>query len=147
MEEFFKQWETQLNKVSHILQYLHTYSDRLVDLDIPDLITPAELYKQQEAWVKLYSKYTGMEQEFFKPYWIPVQRTFYDNFIDMSDSNFPLFEAYFGSIGAETDYWDKLILFKSITNLMLVVENDKINLKNYRSLKFREKFGKYLWPD
>ena len=65
MENFINQWKPQLEKISFILQYLHTYPNVLSDLKIEDLITPQQLYKQQEDWLWLYSKYGGEEKEFF----------------------------------------------------------------------------------
>jgi len=52
--------------MSYILHYLHTYSNELSDLKIRDLITPDELYKQQEGWIWLYSKFEVIEQDFFQ---------------------------------------------------------------------------------
>ncbi|NDW11141.1 hypothetical protein D0T56_15960 [Dysgonomonas sp. 520] len=140
---FIRQWKPQLEQISFILQYLHTYPKALSDLKIKDLITPQELYKQQEEWIWLYSKYKGMEKDFFRPYWIPIQRNGYDYFIDMSDSNFPIIEAFFEYFD-EPYHWEKKILFESITTLMLSDE-DKINLKQYRVDKIIEKYCKYLF--
>jgi len=92
---FIKEKEFKLKQISYILYYLHTYPEVLSVLDIEDLITCEELYKQQDSWLKLYSKYAGVEQEFFKPYWLPIQRIGFDYFIDMSNNNYPIIEAFF----------------------------------------------------
>jgi len=148
MEYFFEQWKPQFDKVSYILQYLHTYPAVLSDLKIEDLIMPNELYKQQEEWVWLYSKFTGMEQEFFKPYWIPIQRSGYDYFIDMSDEKFPIIEAFYDYFDDDEQlyHWEKKIFFKSIINLMLAYDKN-IDLELFRVQKIANKYGKYIWKE
>ena len=114
MENFIKKWEQQLKQISFIFQYLHTYPNVLLELRIEDLISPKELDKQYKEWLWLYSKYDGAEKEFFKPYWIPIQRVGFDYFIDMSDNNYPIIEAFFDYF-EEPYHWEKKILFYSIT--------------------------------
>ena len=138
MQHFFAQWQPQLEKVSYIFQYLHTYPDVLSELKIEDLITPDELNKQQEEWIWLCSKFTGMEKEFFQPYWIPIQKSGYDYFIDISDDKFPVIEAFFDSI-RKPYHWEKKFLFKSIDKLMLAEDNN-IDLEKYRVYKLVEKY-------
>lgn len=130
MNNFLKEWEIQFKQVASILQYLHTYPTALAELKIEDLITPDELYKQQEDWIWLCSKYEGEEKEFFKPYWIPIQRCEYGYFIDISDKNFPVIEAFFDYFD-EPYHWEKKVLFKSVNSLMLA-EDNKIDLEEYR---------------
>ena len=139
MKNFLAQWKPQFEKVSYILQYLHTYPNVLSDLRIEDLITPDELYRQQEDWIWLCSKFTGVEQEFFKPYWIPIQGNQYDYFIDISDDNFPVIEGFFDSIH-EPYHWEKKILFKSIIKFMLSTDNEKIDWEQYRVHKLVENY-------
>jgi len=141
MEAFIKQWKTQFEQVRSILQYLHTYPTVLSDLKIEDLITPQQLYKHQEDWIRLCSKYDNMEKDFFKPYWIPIQRG-YGCFIDISDSKFPVIESFFNCI-KKPYCWEKIYLFKSIKELMLA-EDNKIDLETYRNDKEMEKYKKYL---
>ena len=142
MKYFFEQWKPQLERVSCILQYLHTNPEVLSDLKIEDLITPDDLHKQQEDWVWLCSKFDGMEKEFFKPYWIPIQKSEYDYFIDMSDEKFPIIEAFFDYFD-EPYHWEKKILFRSIGKLMLAAEHD-IDLKQYRIDYIMDKYKKYF---
>ena len=143
MQHFLAQWKSQFEEVSYILQYLHTYPNVLSDLRIEDLITPDELYRQQEDWIWLCSKFTGMEQEFFKPYWIPIQGNQYDYFIDISDDKFPIIEGFFDSIG-KPYHWEKKILFESIIKFMLSIDNENIDWEKYRSHKVWSKYGKYI---
>lgn len=132
----------QLNDIQYILQYLHTYPDALSDLKIEDLITPKELDNQYKEWGRLYSKLEDMEKEFFKPYWLPIQRISFDYFIDLSDANYSIIEAFYYYFD-EPYSWEKKVLFHSITNLLLADENRK-DLKEYRVNKIFEKYKKYL---
>jgi len=136
------EYRKQLEDVQHILQYLHTYPNVLSDLKIEDLITPNEIYIQLEEWVKLYTQYRDMEKEFFKSYWIPIQRIGFNYYIDISDANYPIIEAFYNYFD-EPYHWVKKILFQSINDLMLADDN-KVNLEEYRIDKIFNKYGKYL---
>jgi len=125
MKEFFEQWEKQLEQVKYILQYLNTYPDMLNDANIK-LISPTDLFFHQSEWVRLCSKFEGLEKEFFKPYWVSIDST-YDFFIDMSDRRFPVFEAFYDCID-KPYHWEKKLLCRNISDLMLVEDNG-INMK------------------
>jgi hypothetical protein len=119
---FTTKWNTELTKLKSILRYLHTYPEILKELKIEDLITPDELLPHQEAWLKLFYQYTGRERDFFKPHWIPIQRTTYNYFIDISTEDFPVFSSHFFPF--EPYSYDKVILFPSIKEFMLLEDNN-----------------------
>ena len=140
---FLKEWGEKFKKISCMLQYLHTFQSRaLSDLKIEDLITPTELYRHQSDWLWLYSKIQGKEKEFFKPYWIPIQRSVYEYFIDISDDRFPIIDTYFDYID-ESYQWKKIVFFNSITDLMLI-DRIEVDLKQYKWNKTLEKYDKYI---
>ena len=140
MEDFFKQWEAQLKKVYYILLYLNTYPDILNDVNLK-LIHPDELLSHQNDWVRLYYKFDGAEKDFFKPYWVSIDNS-YEMFIDMSDSNFPIFEAFYDYFD-EPYNWEKKILFSNITRLMLA-EDRGLDMSQFRFDFIWEKYGKYI---
>ena len=142
MKVFIDQYKKQLEDVQYILQYLKTYPTILSDLRIEDIIEPENLYQQQEDWIRLNSKFKGIEKEFFKTYWLPIQRVGLDYFIDISDNNYPIIEAFFNYF-EESYYWEKKILFYSINELMLADDN-KLDLKQYKSNTIVNKYYKYL---
>ncbi len=142
MKVFIDQYKKQLEDVQYILQYLKTYPTILSDLRIEDIIEPDNLYQQQEDWIRLNSKFKGIEKEFFKTYWLPIQRVGLDYFIDISDNNYPIIEAFFNYF-EESYYWEKKILFYSINELMLADDN-KLDLKQYKSNTIVNKYYKYL---
>lgn len=141
MRAFINECKKQLEDVQYILQYLKTYPNILSDLRIDDIIESDCLYNQQEDWIRLYSKFKGMEKEFFKPYWLPIQRVGFDYFIDISDSNYSIIEAFFNYF-EEPYYWEKKILFESINDLMLADDNN-LDLKQYKSNTIINKYYKY----
>lgn len=142
MKNFLKEWEPQLKDVGFILYYLHTYPDALKNIRIEDLIIPDELPERLGEWHWLYSKYNDAEKKFFKPYWIPIQRDGYDYFLDISDSKYPIIEAFYNYFD-EPYHWEKKIFFKSVSNLMLVEDNN-IDLEKYRIDKIMKKYDKYI---
>lgn len=143
---FRTNWNNELVLLSSILRYLHTYPDILSKLKIEDLITPEELFAHQEAWLKLLNQYTGQERDFFKPFWIPIQRTSYNYFIDISQKEFPVFSTYFFPF--EPYSYDKIVLFPSINEFMLLEDNnidiDELKRKELELLldNSKEKFKK-----
>lgn len=142
MKAFIDEYKKQLEDVQYILQYLKTYPTIFSDLKIGDIIEPDSLYQQFEDWIRLNSKFEGIEKEFFKPYWLPIQRVGFDYFIDISDSNYPIIEAFFNYF-EEPYYWEKKILFHSINNLMLADDNN-LDLKQYKLDTIVNKYYKYL---
>lgn len=142
MKAFIDEYKKQLADVQYILQYLKTYPTILSDLKIEDIIESDNLYQQFEDWIRLNSKFRCIEKEFFKPYWLPIQRVGLDYFIDISNSNYPIIEAFFNYF-EEPYYWEKKILFHSINDLMLADDN-KQNLKQYKVDSIIEKYKEYL---
>lgn len=142
MYHFLKYWGSQFQQVKFILQYLHTYPKILLKLRMEDLITPNDLFNHQEEWIDLHSMLTGEEQDFLKPYWIPVQKMSYNYFIDLSDSNYPIIEAFFDYFD-EPYHWEKKVFIQSITNLMLA-EDNKTDMGLHRISKAIEKYTKYF---
>tara|TARA_R110000737_G_scaffold336727_1_gene356403 strand:- start:14540 stop:14977 length:438 start_codon:yes stop_codon:yes gene_type:complete len=124
---FKQKWASQLNDIKHVLRYLNTYPAILTEIDLTDLISPTELLLHQQNWLKLNDSYTGMEKEFFQPHWVPLNKTSYDLFIDISDSNYPIFDFHFNSIEPYT--YMRTNLFDSINQLMLA-EDKRTDLQS-----------------
>lgn len=119
---FFKKWEKQIEDVSFILDFLHTYPKVLKQLEFEDLLSSDDLLKSQIDWVRICSKYEGLEKDFFKPYWVPIQKSSLSFFIDLSNPKYPIFEYSF--IFSEPHSYEKMNLFNSINELMLLGDSD-----------------------
>ena len=122
IEEFKSKWDSELVKLSSILRYLHTYPEILKKIKIEDLIKPDELLDHQEEWIRLYYQYTGRERDFFRPHWVPIQRTTFYYFIDISSKEFTVFS--FSFFPFEPYSYDRIILFPSINEFMLLEDNN-----------------------
>lgn len=122
-------FHSELKQISFILEYLHTYPQMLKKLDFEDLITSDELLNHQSSWMHLYAQFEGMEKEFFKPFWMPLKRSQFDLFLDMSNKDYSVFEVNF--ISAEPYQYVKHIMFDSIMELMQL-EDFKIDICELR---------------
>ena len=128
--KFQKEYGGRLEKLRPIFQYLYTYPDVLLSLKISTLIAPEKIYECQKEWVWNISKYEGLEQEHFKPYWVPIESENYDYFIDLSNEAFPVFiNSYFME---EPFCYFKTIIFKSAYDFLMAIETktDFIALEN-----------------
>jgi len=93
---FLKEWGEPYDRGRHILHYLRSYPEVLTRLELNDIMDPNDLDKSQKDWIRLCSKFDHpLEQEFFKPYWVPVKKDSYDYFMDLSHKAFPIFETHF----------------------------------------------------
>lgn len=108
-------------KIKHILRYLHTYPETLHKLDL-ELINPDELDTSQQDWIRLVSKFDGLEKDFFKPCWVPAEKTNIGVFIDLSDSNLPVFEEHYFFL--EPHHYFKETIFEKVTDLLTAIEKD-----------------------
>lgn len=120
--DHFKAWSTQLTDLAHILDYLHTYPTLLESMGFGALLTSDELPRAYQQWLNVYSKYEGMEKDFFKPSWVPIFRSALSHFVDLSDPKYPVFDFFFHF--NEPYAYDRLNLFDSINDLMMLAGSD-----------------------
>lgn len=134
VSKFFKLWKNELLDVQFILRYIHTYPELLRELEIENLLLPEDILENQIQWVELYNKYEGLEQKFFQPHWVPIQRDEFHYFIDVSDPKYPILDYHFNSI--EPYAYVRKNLFDSINDLLLLEFNDEsllVLLNNHRN--------------
>jgi len=121
-DEILIEWQAELEDVKHILRYLMSYPDVLSEAELANLVTPEKLIKHQRGWVELYLSYDGLEKDFFRPYWVPVNSSDYDYFMDLSDSKYPIFNTYFHWIHPQCYIRENL--FNSVNDLMLAEDRN-----------------------
>lgn len=119
---FIEKWEKQLNDASFILSILNTYPHVLKKLNFEDVLNSNEIVNSQKDWVRICSKYKDLEKEFFKPYWVPIQKSSLDYFIDLSDTNYPIFKISF--VFFEPYSYKRINLFDSINELLILADTD-----------------------
>lgn len=125
--QILTKWKAQLEDVKHVLRYLKTYPHVLSELDLENIISPHELNKHQKDWIDLYLLYEGMEKDFFHPFWVPINSTGYDYFIDLSDPNYPIFDTHYQWF--DPPFYIRANIFDSINDLMLA-EDRNIDIPN-----------------
>lgn len=119
--KFQENWNNSFKDLFPILDILHSYPNQLKELKISDLITSQELNQYQDDWVRIQSKFEGIEKDFFQPYWVPLQKESYEFFIDLSDSSYPIFEFQF-QIYRPYKYV-RMNFFLGINDLIFAIEN------------------------
>jgi hypothetical protein len=137
-KDFLSNWESRLVDVGYILDYLNSYPHVNEVASFGDLITSKELFKRQEEWFKLNSKYKGAEREFFKNYWVPISSNSYEYFIDISDSKYRLISTTF--IPIDPCEYIIQVSFESITELMSLLDSN-IEMENINIFLKEKRFN------
>lgn len=136
---FIEKWDKQLKDASFILDIMNTYPHILSKLQFEDVLTSNEILKSQKDWVRTCSQYKDMEKEFFKPYWVPIQKFSLDYFIDLSDKNYPIFVISF--IFFEPYSYKRINLFNSINELLTLGDTD-VNIETIAT-DFKDKWFEF----
>ena len=133
---FFKHWESKLNNVKYILSQLQNNIEELKELKIENIIKPEELIENQRNWVLSCMLFTEKKKEFFKPYWVPLQKGDSMIFIDISDANYPVFDisiSFVNNLG-----FNSYILFDKANDLLrfkeLKINRQKLNEKMFNKV-------------
>ena len=101
-DSFQTEWGNQFNDIHHIIEFMHSNPLILEKLELNNLVSSSDLIKNQKEWVKLLTKYDGLEKEFFKPFWVPILNCeLCSFFIDLSDYNYPVFNVKYLNSNAE----------------------------------------------
>ncbi len=135
-QKFLLCWKTKLDKIPAILKYLSAYPEiiRNIDKDFKP-ISIEELYTSQLEWISLVAQFDNpIETNFFKDFWVPVQKEGYDYFIDLSSASLPLFEANYFFF--EPYRWYKKYIFKDLTQFLTDIDKPDFDTENYfKSIK------------
>ena len=140
IKTFINKYKKELEDISSILKYLEDRPEVLDSLGIKDLISSEELFSQQGEWIKLCSKFKGEEKEFFKPFWVTIQRSGLDYYIDISNKEYPLIKTSYNYFDVPC-YWEKQIIFDSMSFLMFSEDSD---LEKHRMKKILEFYRRYM---
>jgi hypothetical protein len=85
-----------------------------------EAITFKQRQTRQEKWLNHIAGLEEIERVFFKPYWVPVQEDFSQWYVDLSDSKYPVYSAYF--FEEEPYCWFKIIISSSLAELVTDLE-------------------------
>ncbi|MFW6272906.1 MAG: hypothetical protein ACOC2U_03910 [bacterium] len=129
-ESFLKDWKLNFSKIPSILKYLSSYpeiTDKLVEFEP---INIEYLNNSQLEWISLVAQFDNLiETEFFKDYWVPIQKDGYDYFIDLSSDSLPLFEAHYFFF--EPYRWHKKYIFKDLSQFLIDIDKSSFNIENH----------------
>jgi hypothetical protein len=129
-ESFLKDWESNFSKIPSILKYLKSYPEITDKLDEFEPINFDCLNDSQLEWVSLVAQFDNpVETDFFKDYWVPIQKDGYDYFIDLSSDSLPLFEAHYFFF--EPYRWYKKYIFKDLSQFLIDIDKSNFSIENH----------------
>ena len=136
-------FQRELKDCQAILQYLSTYPDVLYEMEINQLLKPEEVHQQFRNWKQLVSQYEGLEKDFYKDYWLPIQFDDYQFFIDLSDPKYPIIETIYIMGEKNSEEYISSNLFESTVQFLLLLESPN-QLSNYFEMHLMLKYFNYL---
>lgn len=90
-EYFNEHWGERFQKLQYVLYYLNLFSNRFGEIGVI-FQSKRTIVQSQKDWLKQIDGIESQkERDFFKPYWVPIERDGQDCFIDLSDEKLPLF--------------------------------------------------------
>lgn len=124
---FLLNWQNEFKQIPHILYLITSYSEFNNHFKDINLISKNELEQSQQAWVTLVMKFEHpMEKDFFKPYWVPIEKNSYNHFIDLSSGTYSIFSTTYYPF--EPYGWIKEYLFHDVSLLFQSFGDKSINI-------------------
>lgn len=115
-------FEKELKDCQAILRYLATYPEVLKEMKIINLLQPENVRQQYITWKQLVHQYHGLEKEFFKEHWFPIEADNFQFFIDLSDSKYPIIETIYIKGEGDSEEYISSTLFDSVSELFLIAD-------------------------
>ena len=135
--------EKELKDCQAILRYLSTYPDVLQKMEINQLLKPEEVHQQLRSWKHVVSQYEGLEKEFYRDYWLPIEFDNFQFFIDLSKPEYPVIETIYLMGEKNSDEYISSILFESAEQFLLLIENQN-ELSRYFERHLMLKYFNYM---
>lgn len=118
---FLQQWHTQFRQVPFIIRYIKSYPQSFLKLDGCHLLDEEEVEASQANWLLLLEKFDHpLEKEFFKRWWVPLEKNRFGLYLDLSTPGFTLFQTIYFPF--EPYAWTKKILFENMTEFLAVAD-------------------------
>ena len=136
-------FQTELKDCQFILQYLSTYPDVMQEMEINQLLKPEDVHDQYHAWKQLVSHYEGLEKEFYRNHWLPIEADNYQFFIDLSNPKLPIIETIYVMGEKNSEEYISSNLFESTNQFMMLIEN-RDELSEYFDKHLMLKYFNYL---
>lgn len=113
----------KLKDCQAILRYLSSYPEVLQQMDIKELLKPEELEQQYLEWKKNVAKYSGLEKNHFKYYWLPIETDNFQFFIDLSSSDYTIIESVYINEGKDSEEYISSNLFFTASEFLLMTDH------------------------
>ena len=140
---FMQKWAKQLDEVESILMYLNTYPDVLKEMGCSELIPGINIEIDMGNWLRQFNQFDNLEKEFYNEHWIPIERTAYKFFIDLSSPKYPIYEVMDIYGKGKKEKYIRSVLFESVIDLLLMIDQPKV-LKEYLEVNLFERNYSYL---
>jgi hypothetical protein len=103
--------------VSFILRYIKSYPQSFLKLEGCYLLDEKEVEASQANWLQLLEKFEHpLEKEFYKPWWVPLEKNRFGLYLDLSTPGFTLFQTIYFPF--EPYAWTKKIMFENMTDFL-----------------------------
>ncbi|GEM_PF-3585254 len=121
-ETFINEWGKQFEDAKNILRFLNSYPTIKRGIRVKELNTEVDLERTQKEWIWLTSKLVHPDDiDFFKPWWIMIEISSYDKFMDLSDPKYPILNTYF--YPSIKPNWCKAVFFPDISEVLINIED------------------------
>ena len=128
--EFLSKWDSQFKKIPYILKYLSSYPEFNKKLEDFIPLDSENLDNSQLEWISLVAQLERpVESNFFKDYWVPIQKDKYGYFIDLSSDKLPIFEAHY--FFHEPYRWYKKYIAKDLSQFLIEIDNPEFNIEKH----------------
>lgn len=127
---FLLKWNSQFINIPHILQYISSYRSISEKLDDVNYLSIEELNSSQLEWISLVAQFDNpIEKNFFKDYWVPIQKNGYDYFIDLSSDSLSLFEVHYFFF--EPYRWYKNYIYRDLRQFLIEIDKSNFDIENH----------------
>jgi len=120
-ESFLSIWLVPFRQVHEGINLLSGFrTSQLGRFHPGEELTFEQRIARQEGWLNHIAGLEEIDQDFFKPYWVPIQENFCQWFVDLSDPNFPVIAGYYFDI--KPMGWYRNVISPSLSDLIQLLE-------------------------
>ncbi len=139
---FIDKWGSQFYTVPFILKYLASYPLLRRKLNNLKPLKTSELNESQMEWVSLITQFDNLiESEFFKEYWVPLDKKSYSVFIDLSSPKLSLFETHYFPFEPYT--WYKKDIIKDLPGFLAEIDKSDLIIKKHFDFLKKNKYADF----
>jgi hypothetical protein len=115
--DFYNNWDIEFANLKKALISIKETENQLHLFEFKSIVDAKDLDNHHCSWLHLMSKYQGLEKDFFKMYFVPIEKEIYNYYVDLSDENLPVFELYYFGLMEKGRYYG-IKLFNSIYDIL-----------------------------